>query len=395
MNVLFVDDDHGFLDQAKYVLETKWSDMEIKTADSARKALNILDNEKVDAIVSDYLMPEMDGIELLQEVRENHGDIPFILFTGKGREEVAMKALNMGANRYIRKGGDPTTQYEMLAQAIEQEIKHRKERERQEEKIRNYKRIESKFRNIFNNMGVAMVSLKEDMTITQINESFETFTSYRRKHVENKKNWLDFVREDEKDRIKKHHKLILIDPSLAPNSYTFHLKTKYSDEKFVCASFSCSEDGSSLISIIDLNSFETVLGELKKVEESLIGLRMGSPPESVPSFVKGIFDKNNLNRVVREWMLDEILLMLISLNNGASGKVLMNELNKYFGLDLSSSIVYPSLHRLEEKGFLTVKEGIKTKQYRIKDTDKVQEKIQSKLKEIYGAYVILKLMHQK
>jgi PAS domain S-box-containing protein len=51
-------------------------------------------------------MPEMDGIELLKLVRSRHGDIPFILFTGRGREDVVIEAVNNGVDYYIQKGPD-------------------------------------------------------------------------------------------------------------------------------------------------------------------------------------------------------------------------------------------------------------------------------------------------
>ena len=71
-------------------------------------------------------------MDLLETIREDYGsDIPFIIFTGKGREEVAIKALNLGADRYIQKGGDPKSQYNVLARAIENEVEYyRVEREK-------------------------------------------------------------------------------------------------------------------------------------------------------------------------------------------------------------------------------------------------------------------------
>ncbi|MEF8836059.1 MAG: PAS domain S-box protein, partial [Candidatus Thermoplasmatota archaeon] len=104
----------------------------LTTAQSPKKALELLEKEEFDVVVSDYQMPDMDGLEFLEEVREEReSDIPFIIFTGKGREEVAMEALNLGADRYLQKGGDPKTQFGVLADAIKQETSHYKsEKER-------------------------------------------------------------------------------------------------------------------------------------------------------------------------------------------------------------------------------------------------------------------------
>ena len=71
------------------------------------EALQKIDQYPYDVIVSDYQMPEKDGIELLKQVRATRPSLPFILFTGRSREEIAIQALNEGADFYIQKAGDP------------------------------------------------------------------------------------------------------------------------------------------------------------------------------------------------------------------------------------------------------------------------------------------------
>ncbi|MFW6041006.1 MAG: PAS domain S-box protein [Thermoplasmatota archaeon] len=127
MDVLFVDDESALLEQAKIFLERNLDKVKIKTFTSVKDALKSLKNKHFDAIIADYQMPEMNGLEFLDYIRsELNYDIPYIIFTGKGREEVAMEALNLGANRYIQKGGDPKSQYAILADALVQECEHYK-----------------------------------------------------------------------------------------------------------------------------------------------------------------------------------------------------------------------------------------------------------------------------
>jgi PAS domain S-box-containing protein len=71
-------------------------------------------------------MPETDGIAFLKEVRLRFGDIPFILFTGRGREEVAIEAINNGADFYLQKGGDASAQFAELAHMIRKAVERRR-----------------------------------------------------------------------------------------------------------------------------------------------------------------------------------------------------------------------------------------------------------------------------
>jgi PAS domain S-box-containing protein len=103
--ILYVDDEEILLNVNKIYLE-KNGEFSVDVASSGAAALNRIAAGQYDAILSDYQMPGMDGIELLKIIRDRHGNLPFILFTGKGREEVVMDALNHGADFYVQKGPD-------------------------------------------------------------------------------------------------------------------------------------------------------------------------------------------------------------------------------------------------------------------------------------------------
>ncbi len=124
MKVLFVDDDPQILEQAKLFLDKENKELNIDTANSGRKALEKLKDGNHEIIVADYRMSEMNGNELLQEFRKMNEEKPFIILTGKGDEKVAMKALNLGANRYLRKKDNPEAQYRELAEIISYEVTH-------------------------------------------------------------------------------------------------------------------------------------------------------------------------------------------------------------------------------------------------------------------------------
>jgi CheY-like chemotaxis protein len=122
--ILYVDDEQCLLEVSKLFLE-RIGPYSVDTVTSAAVALSLMQLKKYDAIVSDYQMPEMDGIEFLRNVRSSGNIIPFIIFTGKGREEVALQAFNIGADYYLQKGGDPKTKFAELAHHIELAIRQR------------------------------------------------------------------------------------------------------------------------------------------------------------------------------------------------------------------------------------------------------------------------------
>ncbi|GEM_PF-876011 len=125
LRILYVDDEKDLLEIGKLFLEES-GDFSVTIINSAPAALDLLLAEKFDAIVSDYQMLTMDGIEFLKRVRNSGSIIPFILFTGKGREEVVIQALNEGADFYLQKGGEPRAQFAELINKIRYSIERKK-----------------------------------------------------------------------------------------------------------------------------------------------------------------------------------------------------------------------------------------------------------------------------
>ncbi|MFW9916508.1 MAG: PAS domain S-box protein, partial [Candidatus Thorarchaeota archaeon] len=124
--VLLVDDDEHLLTVAKRFLTQKVSSFDVVTTKSPHDALRLLGEQPFDAIVADYQMPKMNGIELLKIVRDEIYAIPFIMFTGRGHEEVAIQALNLGADYYLKKEGKPESLYTQLAHILDSLIAHKK-----------------------------------------------------------------------------------------------------------------------------------------------------------------------------------------------------------------------------------------------------------------------------
>jgi PAS domain S-box-containing protein len=119
IRVLHVDDEPDFADLTATFLEREDGRIEVRTATAPEEGLDILSDRRIDCVVSDYEMPGTNGIEFLEAVRETYPDLPFVLFTGKGSEEVASEAVSAGVTDYLQKQrSDVAGQYELLARRI-------------------------------------------------------------------------------------------------------------------------------------------------------------------------------------------------------------------------------------------------------------------------------------
>ena len=116
--ILHVDDQLDFADMATTFLERENDRFETETATSANDGLTRLAESSFDCVISDYDMPRQNGIAFLEAARMKYPDLPFILYTGKGSEEVASEAISAGATDYLQKESG-TDQFTVLANRIE------------------------------------------------------------------------------------------------------------------------------------------------------------------------------------------------------------------------------------------------------------------------------------
>ncbi|MBS3761034.1 MAG: PAS domain S-box protein, partial [Halodesulfurarchaeum sp.] len=138
--VLFVDDEPGLPKLAARNLEAGDDRLQVVTARTVKDAQSLLEGEPVDCIVADYDLPGQDGIDFLQAVREDDADLPFILYTGKGSEEIASEAITNGVTDYFRKRRQ-ADQWAVLSNRIRNAVElHRSQAalEKRREKLQTY-----------------------------------------------------------------------------------------------------------------------------------------------------------------------------------------------------------------------------------------------------------------
>jgi len=101
-NIIFVDDDGNLIQGLKRMLKKKENVWSVDFALSGKEALDKMSDNDYDVIVSDYRMPEMDGLELLNIVKKKYPNIKRLLLTGQSEKEIFDKAVEMD-NIYLPK----------------------------------------------------------------------------------------------------------------------------------------------------------------------------------------------------------------------------------------------------------------------------------------------------
>ncbi len=187
MHILCVDDDVHFLDLTATFLEQKIPSATIHTATRLDEANEYLASQSVNCIVSDYEMPEQTGLEFLESVRSQYPDLPFILFTGKGSEEIASQAISAGVTDYLQKRG--TEQYDRLATRIRHAVAEYQTEHQLKERLKELTAIQTVSTLLSENPDYATKPLQQiveyipqslqypEQAVVQLSVNGDTFTS--------------------------------------------------------------------------------------------------------------------------------------------------------------------------------------------------------------------------
>ncbi|MDD1767394.1 MAG: PAS domain S-box protein [Methanomassiliicoccales archaeon] len=192
-----MDDDIAIQELAMLFIE-KEGISRVDTSTSAEAALFTLDAQSYDAIVSDYQMPGMDGIKFLKALRGKGDNTPFILFTGRGREEVVIEALNSGADFYLQKGGDPRSQFAELTNMIRRLVSQRRSQMALRESEQRYRSFVQNFK------GIAFRG-RFDFTPVFFHGEWESITGYSDEELRSGQvKWNQIVHPDDIPRYKEN-----------------------------------------------------------------------------------------------------------------------------------------------------------------------------------------------
>ena len=339
-----VDDEADICTLTKRFLEMSEL-MEVDTVCSVREAMAELAEKHYDVIVSDYQMPEEDGIQFLKSLRAVDNAIPFILFTGKGREEVVIEALNNGADSYLQKGGKSVPQYAELEHRIHVVV----QRHRGEEALRE---SEKRYRTILNQAADGILIHDKIGQIIDVNRKSCQSLGYTREELLSKNI------EDIDPTANQERNSELWKATLAGESYTFESHQIRKDGNSIPVEVTLGSvhllDGSAILGIVrDITERKRAEEELRKNEKkyclitnniadvvsvmgmdrrftyvspSIKSLRGFTPEEAVEQSLDQVFTPESM-RIVLSTMSEE--MELESSGNADPDRTRLLELEEY------------------------------------------------------------------
>ena len=195
IRVLHVDDDPEIGDLVALHLEAVDDQFDVVTESDPTAVLDRLADREFDCVVSDNDMPVMDGLDLLTAVREAYPALPFILFTGKGSEEIASEAISAGVTEYLQKGVG-SDQYTVLANRIERAVGETRAKAALEESERRLSTLISNLPGM-----VYRARAESDVSMTFVSDGAAALTGYDATALESgATSWPTLIEADARDR---------------------------------------------------------------------------------------------------------------------------------------------------------------------------------------------------
>jgi two-component system alkaline phosphatase synthesis response regulator PhoP len=129
-NVLIIDDEANLRDTLSRILSK--AGCETKAAIDGYEAFKLLEKDQFDLVFLDIHLPEVDGLQVLKEIRQRDQKLPVILLTGYGTLQSAVEALRLGATDYLLKPFDPEVLVSRTRMILDEQIKERRKKELQQ-----------------------------------------------------------------------------------------------------------------------------------------------------------------------------------------------------------------------------------------------------------------------
>ena len=227
---MYVDDYEELCELTAEGLEDASSRISVVTANDPAVVTDRLDG--FDCIVADYAMPDIDGLELLRQVRNRDEEVPFILYTGKGSEDIASEAISLGVTDYLAKRGGPE-RFVRLAHRIENVVDANRatevvERTRKQAKA-TVERERARFQALIERSPAITVVLDAEGNLEYLSPSVEDVTGYEPRELRGKSGF-EHVHPEDRERVYREFEHGIEDPDYRP---TAEYRFRHADGRWI------------------------------------------------------------------------------------------------------------------------------------------------------------------